>query len=360
MKRSVLLILFVPILFFALSVGVQAEEYTLPSLPIPPELTEHFGALPSDANDLSGWFDTDRLVVFGQNAVQNAFTKAVQCFMALVAVASLCAVMGALANSIEHKGIVTAFSYTAVLVASAVMLSFLETVFSAATSHLKMLSAFASGVIPVYAGVCTAGGMGGLSLAGSGGLALASSFAALLSAKMLLPLLRICFVLGFSASVSGLPGISQISGTVRRFFVGAVGGVGTLLAAVFAFQSEIAAKADTLGGRTVRYVTASVLPLVGGALSEASRTLSSAFSLVSGMVGWVGVAAVLLLLLPILAELFVLRLCFLSAGGIAEILSLPRIAGLYRDGAALVGALMAILSLVDAVLIFEFALLARI
>ena len=76
--------------------------------------------------------------------------------------------------------------------------------------------------------------------------------------------------------------------------MGTVGCVSAILTAVFAFQSVIAAKADTFGARTVRYVTSSVFPLVGGALSEASRTLSSAFSLVGGVLGGVGVAVVVL------------------------------------------------------------------
>lgn len=348
------------VLFFLFSSSCFAEVVEIPDFPIPEGLTEQLGELPEDADDLAAWLDYSKIAKWGQISLQNAFSDAVGCFMALTAVSALCAVMGSLSEGVLQKGVGMAFSYTAVLSASALMLLHLETVFHRACTHLQTLSAFASGVIPVYAGLCTAGGMGGLSLAGGGGLALASSFTSLLSAKVLVPLLGVCFLLGFSASVSGLTGIAQIAATVRRFFVGAIGCVSALLTAVFAFQSQVAAKADTLGGRTVRYVTASVLPLVGGALSEASRTLSSAFSLVSGMVGGVGVAAVLFLLLPVLTELFLFRLCFLSAGAVAEILSLSQIAGLYRDGAALLGALLAILSLVDAVLIFEFALLARI
>jgi stage III sporulation protein AE len=173
-------------------------------------------------------------------------------------------------------------------------------------------------------------------------------------------MLHCCLLLGFSASVANLTGISQIAQSVRRFFVGMVGCVSAILTAVFAFQSVIAAKADTFGARTVRYVTTSVLPLVGGALSEASRTLSSAFSLVGGVLGGVGVAVVVLLLLPILLELWMLRLAFSAAGGMAQMLGCERLGMLYRQGGTLFGALLAIVSLLDAVLVFEFALMMKI
>ncbi len=360
MKRAFSYLLLCIFLFFLLTFSAYADTQELPAISLPSELTDRLGKLPTDTSELASWFSAEKLLDFGLESAQSAFSGAVRCFMKLISVAALCSVMGALCESVKHKGILTAFNYMAVLSSAMVTLSALWQIVQGVIEHMEILCAFSAGIIPVYAGICTAGGMNGLSLVGTGGLALTSSFAALLAAKVLLPLLRVCFVLGFSASVSGLAGISQVAGMVRRFFVGIVGGICALLTSVFAFQSEIAAKADTLGGRAFRYVTASALPLVGGALSEASRTLSSAFSLMGGMVGGVGVAAVVLLLLPILLELWMLRLSFLSVGGIADILSLTRIAGLYRDGGALLGALMAILALVDAVLIFEFALLMRI
>ena len=76
-----------------------------------------------------------------------------------------------------------------------------------------------------------------------------------------------------------------------------------------------------------------------------------------GNVIGVGIVAVVFLMLPVLLQLWLFRLCLLSAGGMAQILSCQRLASLYRDSAALVGALMAATALVDAVLIFEFALI---
>ena len=360
MKRVFVWLAVIWMLFLSLSLPCMAEEHAFPDISLPPGLSSYFGSLPKETEDIASWLDTQAIMDFARISLEDALMRAAKGFLSLVAVAALCALMAVLSESVEQKGVMEAFGYLAVLGASSVTLSFLQKIFSDVAEHLETLSVFAVGIIPVYAGICTASGMGGLSVFGGNGLSLAASFAALLATQVLVPLLRVCFVLGFAASVSGISGISQISGSVRRFFVGMVGGVSTLLVAVFAFQTQIAAKSDTLAGRAVRYVTSTSLPLVGGALADASRTLSSAFSVMGGVVGGVGVAVVVLMLVPVMAELGILRICFLSASGMAEILSCHRIARLYRDAGALLGALMAITALVDAVLLFEFAILLRI
>lgn len=337
----------------------NANPIALPEIPLPQALTDALGKPSGDASELAGWLDAEKVFDIAKGALTGGISAAVSLFFTLVSVLALCAVMESLSHGLENQGIATAVGYLSVLSAASVMLDGLQSLLGLLSEHLDTMSAFTAGVIPIYGGICTASGMGSLAVGGSAGLSLTLSFAALLSAKVLFPLLRVCFLLDFCASVSGLSGIGSISASVRHFFVGLVGCVGTLITAVFAFQTQIAAKADTLAGRGVRYVTQTALPLVGGALSEASRTLSSAFSLMGGIVGGVGMAVVLLMLLPILIRLWLLRQCFLMAGGMAEILSCHQIAALYRACGALVGALMATVSIVDAVWLFEFAVILR-
>lgn len=337
-----------------------AQDIVLPSVPLPEELADSFGGLPENPGEVANWLDGEKVLSFAADRFSFSLENGLAAFLSLTGVSALSAVMGMLCLSIGRQGVMNAFDYTALLCGAVVMLAPVRAVMTGVEAHVATLSSFATGVIPLYMGVCTACGMNGLGIASGAGLSLAVSFSALLCSKILLPMLHCCLLLGFSASVANLTGISQIAQSVRRFFVGMVGCVSAILTAVFAFQSVIAAKADTFGARTVRYVTTSVLPLVGGALSEASRTLSSAFSLVGGVLGGVGVAVVVLLLLPILLELWMLRLAFSAAGGMAQMLGCERLGMLYRQGGTLFGALLAIVSLLDAVLVFEFALMMKI
>ena len=344
MRRYVSVFIMVIGLFFCFEFSCAANQYPLSDIQLPPQVSEQMGKLPENSEQLYAWFDVSSMFSRVEEEFGDAFSAAVRCFFCLVSVSVLSATMTALSESIENKGVITAFEYIAVLGAALVSISFLQSVFIDASEHLQTLSVFASGVIPVYSGICTAAGMNGLSLASGGGLSLMASFVSLVASGALLPLLRICFVLGFSASVSDVAGIGQIAGLVRRFFMGAIGAVAALLTAVFAFQTGISAKADSMAGRAFRYVASSSLPLVGGALSEASRTLSSAFSLMSGVSGGVGVVCVLVLMIPVMMELWALRLAFSLAGAVSDILNLPRLSLLYRDESALLGSLMAILA----------------
>ncbi len=350
---------FILLLLWAMPLGTlcHGQELSLPDLPVPEGLTQYLGEPDSDAENLAGWLDGKKVFDFAKESFSASLSLTLELFFSLLSVTALTAVIEALSKGVENKGIALSVGYLSVLCGASALLETLRDLVELTTNHLHSLGTFASGVIPVYVGICTASGMGGLGATSGTGLALCASFAALLAEKVLLPLLCICFLLDFCSSVSGLNGILAVSMAVRRFFVGMVGCAGALLTAIFAFQTRIAAKADTLAGRTVRYVTQTALPFVGAALSEASRTLAASFSLMGGVVGGVGIVAVVFLMLPVLLQLWLFRLCLLSAGGMAQILSCQRLASLYRDSAALVGALMAATALVDAVLIFEFALI---
>lgn len=341
------------------SFWAYGEEIDLPEIPLPESLTDRFGQVSDNAASVVDWLDAKDVFSMAKEAMTGGVSEAITLLFSLLSVLALTSIMESVSHSVENKGLVLAVGYLSVLLAAGQTLERMQELLTMLSAHLDSMNAFAAGVIPVYSGICASAGMGTLAASGSAGLTLSLSFAALLSTKVLFPLLRVCFLLDFCASVSALSGFGTISAAVRRFFVGLVGCVGALLTAVFAFQTQIAAKADTLAGRTVRYVTQTALPLVGGALSEASRTLSSAFSLMGGIVGGVGVAVVVLLLLPVLIRLWLLRQCFLTASGMAEILSCPRIASLYRACGGLLGALMATVSLVDAVWLFEFAVILR-
>ena len=357
MKRAVLFVLFLLFWWGLFGVVCHGEELPLPDIPLPEALTEYLGSPESDTQALYGWLDSDKAFGFAKKSFSDTLSVTLSAFFSLLSVTALTAVIEAMSWGVANKGIAVSVGYLSVLCGASALLETLRGLVQLISGHLKTLGTFASGVIPVYVGICTASGMGGLGTTSGTGLALCASFASLLAEKVLLPLLCVCFLLDFCSSVSAQGGITAISMTVRRFFVGMVGCVGALLTAVFAFQTRIAAKADTLAGRTVRYVAQTALPFVGGALSEASRTLSASFSLMGGVVGGMGVVAVVFLMLPVLLRLWLFRLCLMASDGIARVLSCHRLASLYRDSAALVGALMAVTALVDAVLIFEFGLI---
>ena len=360
MRKAVTILPILLFLFFFWQTAVSAEGYEMPEITLPDEVEQGIGTLPESSEQVYTWFDASKLLSRLQDSFGGAFSDALGCFFGLLSVSAVSALMSSLSQSVENKGIANAFGYLQVLTAGLLSVGSLQSVFTAVAEHLQTLSVFAAGVIPVYTGICTAVGMNGLSLSVGSGLSLSVSFLALIAESALLPLLRICFLLGFSSAVSDVEGIGQIASLVRRFFVGIIGAVGALLATVFAFQSVVAAKADSLAGRAFRYVASSALPLVGGALSEASRTLSSAFSRLGGVAGGAGVVSVLWLVLPIMLQLWLLRLAFFLAGAVSDMLCLPTLSGLYRDAGALLGALMAIVALMDAVLIFEFAMLMQV
>jgi stage III sporulation protein AE len=108
--------------------------------------------------------------------------------------------------------------------------------------------------------------------------------------------------LGNAALVRELSG--RLSGLATLFF----SVLSVLLLASLAFQSILAASADSVALRTVKYTASSAIPHVGSTLSGALGALGASLSLLRGALGGGAVIALLALLLPPLIELLLLRI----------------------------------------------------
>lgn len=96
------------------------------------------------------------------------------------------------------------------------------------------------------------------------------------------------------------------------------------LALILGYQSTIAAGADTLGARTVKFTVGSTVPLVGGALAESVRTLAGSIAVLRATVGTVGILCVVAILLQPLLLLWAHQLFFGVLGAVGGLLNCPK------------------------------------
>ena len=175
-------------------------------------------------------------------------------------------------------------------------------------SFLEELSAFSSLLSPLFVSVFSAEGAVGSAAAVSGGFTVFIGVLEGVVLGLLSPLLKILFVLSLLSPFSkdGITG--EIEKRIRATFVWILSAVCFLLCASLAFESGLASSADSVAIRATKFTVGQSIPLVGGAISSMLGTLSSSLSLVKSTFGAGALIALLSLLLPVLAELTVLRL----------------------------------------------------
>lgn len=137
--------------------------------------------------------------------------------------------------------------------------------------------------------------------------------------------------------------ITWVAWTVRNGF-----------SAVFAFQTILAAGADSVAARTVKFTVSSAVPVIGGVVGDTVRTVAGGLGYLKDTVGLLGIFLLVLIVLPPLVQLLLYRAALALAGAVAELLGCEKEGRLLGDFGDANGMLLALLC--GAMLCFLFAL----
>lgn len=172
---------------------------------------------------------------------------------------------------------------------------------------LESANAFLSGILPVLSAITVAGGGGGTAAAQAAGMGLTLSLCTMLTVEVLLPLAAAMLSLSLTATLDRGGTLASLCAGLRSVFLWGMGVVSAVLAASLTLQSVIASAADGFTLRAARLAASDLIPVVGGAVSGALSTLLSGVSYVKSTVGVSAIVVLLLLLLAPLLELLIYR-----------------------------------------------------
>lgn len=227
---------------------------------------------------------------------------------------------------------------------------------SAALADMCHLS---DALLPAFAGLYAAAGNAGTAAVSSSGFTLLSLLLENLAAGLLLPILQVIFAfmligaLGFGARTEGLGRV------LRNCYVTLLVFFSLLLTASLGFQGNLAAAADSLSVRSVKFAVGRLIPVVGGSLGETLRTLSASLALLRGSLGTLAVAVLLSFLLPTLVSLLIHRFCLSLVGAAAGMLGAARAEKIFSDFHTLYDLAIATLAIGSVLFLLILALLSQ-
>lgn len=221
-----------------------------------------------------------------------------------------------LCDAADSPAVYKAFSFALVLtVGTLCALTVIEDC-KAATEFFNWIKAFFAAAIPVMTGIyCLGGNVAVAAASGASGTVLLSAVE-LLCEKAVIPFAKLSLALCISASMTSKADLSHIrrlfcslSSKLLCFIMGIVG-TGTV------FRTLAAASVDGLAAKSVKFAASAFIPVVGGAVSEATGTVMAAVSAVKGSFGVFGALSVCLMILPCVLRLFLNKLAFTVAGSV--------------------------------------------
>ncbi|MBE6641544.1 MAG: hypothetical protein E7619_08155 [Ruminococcaceae bacterium] len=296
----------------------------------------------------SGDVDAEALIKELLTSAKDELTAPVRLFFSLAMLACFAAIFKALSDSVRGKGVATAFSLCSSLCFALALLSPVMTLLDRCSALLRGINDFLLALTPVFSSLCAAGG----SVAGAAYVNSGAYMITVLTDRVfldvLLPLCKIIFAVGLTASVSSLD-LSGVTKLLKDGFTTAMAFFMMINTAVFSLGNQIAAAKDGIAIRTVRFAAGSFIPVVGGAVSEVMRTVAGSLALIKSGAGWVCSAVILLMLVPPLVSVLLHRTAIELASAVARICSLNSEARLL-DGAVVLCNLLAALMAASSVL----------
>ena len=133
----------------------------------------------------------------------------------------------------------------------------------------------------------------------------------------------------------------------------------TLLVMLLSVQTTLSAAADGTAARAAKMVASSVIPIVGGSVSETLRTVASGVQYIKSVVGVGAIALIIILLLPTLVSLVLTRLAFIISGCVADMLGCESESRLLGELGGVWGCMIAVVSMTAVMFILALSIFIK-
>ncbi len=360
MKRLLfvfLLLLFVPLFALKANAYENSETQSIAEAAGADEIENEY----LEQDELSGDKNInifEKAVVIITDAITDGKNTFLYSFGAILAVVLLAAVMNSLKLS-ENSTLDPICQYISVLALSGVAYSVFYNLFIYIIASMEALNIAMSSLMPIMASLHVMGGTAGAGAASGAGLTLFLTVLSNICTKVLLPLLRISFALCLVGAVPQSVNLSAVTTLVKNTATTLMAFVFSLLGFTLYLQTSVASAGDTYVTRSVKFASGVFVPVIGGMLGDASRTVIASVSVVKGTVGAAGVVLVLSAVLPPLICVIIHKLLLLACAICARTLGCERESAFLYDLCGITSVLLALTAGAGAVCIIAIAVFIK-
>ena len=363
MKSRRLLLAILLLCLFSLPVAAQTEDVYEEQLAASgaEDLTNY---LPADTKELLESLQLDSLrpssftgLSFGRvlDGLLTLFSKqkggAFGAMGSLVGVVAVSSLFSSLEGSAQSLSLRQTYHSVAVLAAGGALLTPLLSLIERVSQAVDSVAVFMGGYIPVYGVILAAGGAPTGAISYQTTLLAAAELLTWLIRSGVFPVLLVSLAMGCTGAVAEGFCLSAVSGTLYKGILWALGLFSTLFSWVLSLQQMVSAATDSLGLRAVKFSLASLVPVVGGLLSEAYATVAGCAGILRSTVGCFGLVAVVGIVLPPLLSCIAWTISLSLSGTAAALFGLTPLETLCKTAAGAVRVLIAVLAVFALVMV---------
>ncbi len=357
-------------------VPVSAEDGAQESISLPNEYYDAVSELPMDVSEqlpsdiysedidevagaLYEMVSAEKLFSFLGEMLTIELGSSAALLGKLCGVLLLSAVFSALKSSVNSSALSTAMGFCSTCALFTVILGGAVAQIKAVSEFFVRLNSLVIGFIPISCSVWAMGGNVGTAASAGGTLYVFLSVCEVLCAKGVVPVCSLLLMFALCKGISPSLELGGFASALRRCYTFSIGFMMTLLLAVLSSQSVLGAAADGIGARSAKMITATVIPIVGGAVSDTLRTLGASVQYIKSVVGVSAIVFLIILVLPTFVSLLITRLVYLLAGSVASLLGCERESRLIGEIGSVSGMLIAAVSMCSVMFILAFNIFIR-
>lgn len=275
----------------------------------------------------------------------------------LLAVILVAALIEGMRDSMPNKSLSKIFGVICVLISVGIISGSVSDSITRAAEALDSGGTFMIGYVPIFAGITASAGSVTSAVAYNMLVLLVAQTAVQLSGEVIIPALSICMAMGIVEAINPDFRLSGITEALKKAVSFVMGFIMTIFIGLLSLQSIVGASADTLGVKAAKYVVSNFIPVVGSAVADTYATVKNSLGLLRGGVGFIGIAAIFVMILPPILDVIAMRLVFGIADIVTELFGVPQVKILVKNTGWILSAIFSILVCFSVMLIISTAIL---
>ncbi len=275
--------------------------------------------------------------------VQAVIARPVKLLAIVVGIIVLCALMNALKQSMAKDKLKEVFQVVSILCICAAVITPVIDCISKTGKTIFDCSNFLISFVPVLSGVMTAGGQIVTATSYQVFLFWAAELVSVIVSRTLVPFLGIYLAIAFTSSMNAEFRLDKIADSLKSLICWSLGGLLTVFVGILSIQGIVASSADTVSLKATKFLISSVVPVVGGALSDALGSVQSCVKLLKTSVGAYGIIIAVMTFLPLLIESISWLLVTKISQVVAEFLGVGGVTPVLKATSSVLGIILAII-----------------
>ena len=240
---------------------------------------------------------------------QKSLNEIPNIFVSVIVVIFISAVTGIFTkkSSIgKFSGYISLF--TVILLSLKMLLPLLSTI----SQYLDKYIAFMTSMISTTSILLTSSGNAGAAITTSASAGFAVGVTQILSANIVLPLVKTVIALSVITSLTSSLDLSGIINFIRSTCMWGLGALFAIFGGVHTVAVNISSKADSLALRGIRFSAARLIPVAGNMISESIKTVVSGTNIIKSTAGGIGIGYIIYSLVPTICAVVCVKFIILA------------------------------------------------